>query len=68
MLVIFEEEVLCYVVVVEVKENMVLSIGVVEGLEVDQHFSEFGSYYTSFICYNFQSGLVIFRSGEVGIK
>ena len=63
MLIIFEEEVLCYVVVVEVKENMVLSIGVVEGLEVDQHFSEFGSY----ICYNLQSGLVMFCSGEVGI-
>ena len=52
--------------VVEGKE--VFPAGVVEGLEVEQYYSEFVSYYFVFVCYKFQAGMVVFRSGVVDIE
>ena len=51
-----------------VKEEEVLSVGVVEELEVDQYWCELGSYYFVYVCYKFQAGLVMFCLGVLNIK
>ena len=66
LLILVEEEVLCYMLVV--KEEKVLSVGVLKELDMEQYSSEFGSYYFISVCSKFQAGLVIFLSVVVNIK
>ena len=58
-MIIFEGEVLCYVVVVVVKEEDIIYSGVVEELEVAQYLFKFYSYYSEFVCSMFQARLEI---------
>ena len=67
-MIIFEGEVLCYVVVVVVNEEDIIYSGVVEELEVAQYLFKFYSYYSGFVCSRFQARLVIVSSVLVGTE
>ena len=59
---------MCYLVVVVVKYEEVLSYSVVEELEVEHYLPEFYSYYFVSVCSRFQAKLVIFCSVVVDIE